>query len=169
MTSKFWAPVERKESRKKVSKGTKWMLCLSRLMKQRHSQANWEYIQTLSVCVGGIVRDVWGATYLLRNEEQVRERHEWIVKRRFLSVNSTHSFPWRAASSPPWPCPAYCLPRSFCGTSDSRTCEPCTSDSSMHVNATRSSFRSIAHPELRKGFRRGFIIWGNTDHKLVLL
>lgn len=39
-----------------------------------------------------------------------------------LSVDSTHSFPWRAVSSPPWPCPVCCLPRSSCGTSDSRAC-----------------------------------------------
>lgn len=111
---------------------------LSRLSKQRHSQANWEYIQTLSLCVGGLVLNVWGATCLLRNEELVRERHERIVKGRFLSVNSTHSFPWRAASSPPWPCPVYCPPRSFCGTSDSRTCEAYTSDNSMYIKAIRS-------------------------------
>lgn len=96
---------------------------LVQIIKQRHSQANWEYIQTLSLCVGGIVLNVWGATYLLCNEELVREPHERTVKGRFLSVNSTHSFPWRAASSPPWPCPVYCPPRSFCGTADSRTRE----------------------------------------------
>ena len=36
-------------------------------------------------------------------------------EKRFLSVDSTHSFPWRAVSSRPWPCLVYCLPRSFCG------------------------------------------------------
>lgn len=40
----------------------------------------------------------------------------------FSSVTSTHSFPWRAVSSPPWPCLVYCLLRSFCSTSESRAC-----------------------------------------------
>lgn len=137
------------------------MRCLSRLLKQRHSQANWEYIQTLSLCVGEIVLNVWGATYLLCNEELVRERHERIVKGRFLSVNSTHSFPWRAASSPPWPCPVYCLPRSFCGTSDS----------SMYINATLSSFRG--RQSVTSWAKKMFQSWvyhlGNTNRKLVLL
>lgn len=42
----------------------------------KHSQAYWEYIQTLSLCVGGIILNVWGTTDLLCNLEPVKESHE---------------------------------------------------------------------------------------------
>lgn len=79
----------------------------------------------------------------------------WIVKRDFISVNSTHSFPWRAASSPPWPCLVYCLPRSSCGTSNRENMRRLLyRPASMFINATHSSFlcaKSTTYPASEDG------------------
>lgn len=87
------------------------------------SVSYWRNIHTITVSVWEELLYVWSSKYLLCNLEPVRALHDELLavnsEKRFLSVDSTHSFPWRAVSSPPWPCLVCCLPRSSCGTSNS--------------------------------------------------
>lgn len=121
---------------------------------EKHNHTYWGWFKHYRCfCVCGNILYVWGTAYLLRNLEPVKEIHEPQLtmnsEKRFLSVDSTHSFPWRAASSPPWPCLVYCLPRSSCGTSNSRACDAYFTDSSTFINATHSSLlcaKSMTYP-----------------------